>query len=94
MAIHFEHGIEVPQPPERVFALLDDLSQTPKWLARCTGIEKVTPGENAVGTRLRYSYNEGGRSGIMEGEITARVSNERLTYHYQDAMMAGVVDFG
>ena len=93
MSIHFDHAIEVPQEPERVFAVLDDLAKTPKWLARCTGIEKLSPGENAVGTRLRYSYREGGRAGTMEGEITTRVPNERLTFLYRDGMMDVVVDF-
>src|SRR3954469_11776470 len=93
MGIHFEHAIEVPQATDRAFALLDDLSQTPKWLPRWTGIEKGSPGENAIGTRLRYSYRDGGRSGTMDGEITARVPNERLTYRYRDNMMEVVVDF-
>lgn len=92
-SIRFEHTIEIPQGTEVVFLVLDDVSRTPQWLARCTGIEKLTPGENAVGARLRYSYREGGRSGVMEGEITARIPNERLTFHYRDSMMDAVVDF-
>ena len=93
MSIQFEHAIELPQSPERVFALLDDLPQTPKWLARCVALEKLAPGENMVGQKLRYTYREGGRTATMEGEITARVPNERLTCGYQDAMMDVVVDF-
>jgi uncharacterized protein YndB with AHSA1/START domain len=93
MAIEFEHGIDVPQPPEQVFAVLDDVAQTPRWLARCTGIEKLTPGENAVGTRLRYAYKDGGRFGTMEGEITARDPGRRLTFLYRDPMMEVQVDF-
>jgi uncharacterized protein YndB with AHSA1/START domain len=93
MAIHFEHGIDVSVPPAEVFEALDDVSRTPRWLERCTGVEKMSPGANAVGTRLRYSYREGGRSGVMDGQITARTPNERLTYHYADTMMDVVVDF-
>ena len=93
MSIEFEHGIDVPQSPEQVFAVLDDVGQTPRWLARCTGIEKLTPGENAVGTRLRYSYHDGGRSGVMEGEVTAREVGRRLTFQYGDPMMEVQVDF-
>jgi carbon monoxide dehydrogenase subunit G len=93
MAIHFAHTIEVPQPPARVFAVLDDFSQTPKWLARCTGIETLTPGPKAAGTKLRYSYKEGGRSGTMDGEIAARAENERITMKYGDKMMDVSVDF-
>jgi uncharacterized protein YndB with AHSA1/START domain len=93
MAIRFEHTVTIARPPARVFALLDDLSQTPRWLSRCTGIEKLDGGDNRVGMRLRYSYKEGGRSGTMDGEITTRTPDEHLTYQYRDRMMEVVVDF-
>jgi carbon monoxide dehydrogenase subunit G len=93
MSIQFAHTIEVSQPPMRVFAVLDDFSQTPKWLSRCTGIEALTPGPKAAGTKLRYGYKEGGRTGTMEGEIAARAENERLTMRYGDKMMNVSVDF-
>jgi carbon monoxide dehydrogenase subunit G len=93
MPIQFAHTIDVPQAPAQVFGVLDDFSQTPKWLARCTGIEQLSPGEKAAGTKLRYSYREGGRSGTMEGEIVARTPSERITMHYGDKMMGVVVDF-
>jgi carbon monoxide dehydrogenase subunit G len=93
MAIHFEHGIDVAASPQRTFATLDDLQKTPQWLARCTGIESLTPGPNAVGNKLRYSYKEGGRAGVMDGEITARTPDQRLTFKYWDKMMDVTVDF-
>ena len=93
MSIRFEHAVEVTRPPDRVFAVLDDFAQTPRWLARCTGIEKLTPGPNAVGTKLRYGFKEGGRTGMMDGEITARTPDERLVCRYVDGMMEVVVDF-
>jgi len=93
MSIRFEHAIDVARAPEHIFAVLDDLSQTPKWLSRCTGIEKLSPGPNAVGTKVRYAYREGGRTGTMDGEIRARTSGERLTMGYADKMMEVVVDF-
>jgi carbon monoxide dehydrogenase subunit G len=93
MSIRFEHAIEVAKGPEQIFAILDDLSQTPKWLARCTGIEKLSPGPNTVGTKVRYAYREGGRTGTMDGEIRVRTPNERLTVGYVDKMMEVVVDF-
>ena len=93
MAIQFEHTIEVPQPPQKVFAVLDDLSQTPKWLSRCTGIEKLTAGENAVGTKLKYSYRECGRAGTMDGEIVDRAVSHRLSFRYEDKMMRVGVRF-
>jgi uncharacterized protein YndB with AHSA1/START domain len=93
MAIQFEHTIELSHGSDKVFALLDDFSQTPKWLARCTGIEKLSPGPNAAGTKLRYAYRDGGRSGVMHGEIVARTPNEHLQFAYSDTMMSVSVDF-
>src|SRR5687767_14225683 len=92
MAVHFEYSIEVPQSPEQAFALFDDLPRTSEWLAPCTALEKLTPGENKVGDKLKYAYKEGGRTGEMEGEITARIPNEKLTCRYWDKMFEVVVD--
>ncbi len=55
--------------------------------------EKLTAGDNRVGTQLRYGYREGSRAGVMDGEITFRTVNERMTIHYVDKMMDVVVDF-
>ena len=93
MSIRFEHSIDVTCAPERAFAVLDDVSLTPRWLSRCTGIEKLTPGPNAVGTKLKYDYRDAGRTGTMEGEITERTPNERLAMRYGDKMMDVTVDF-
>jgi hypothetical protein len=93
MAIHFQHSVDVASDPQQAFAVLDDLTATPKWLERCTGIEKLKPGPNAVGDKLKYSYKEGGRSGVMDGEITARTPSEHLSFRYWDKMMDVMVDF-
>jgi len=93
MPIVFQHAIDVAQTPEQVFAIVDDVARTPEWLERCTGIEKLTPGPNAAGTKLRYAFRDGGRTGIMEGVITTRVPNEHLAFRYDDPMMAVTVDF-
>ena len=92
MPILCEHSIEVHSTPERAFALLDDLAQTPKWLGPCTAIEKLVPGPNAVGDKLKYSYQQGGRAGIMDGEILVRTPSEKLVFHYVDRMMDVSVD--
>ena len=93
MAIEFRHTINVPQPPEKVFALLADVAQTPKWLARCTGIEVLTPGALAVGSKLRYSYKEGSRTGVMDGQVTERLENRKLDFLYEDKLMRVGVHF-
>lgn len=93
MPIRCTHSIEVSASPERAFAFLDDLPATPRWLAPCTAIEKPTPGPNAVGDKLKYSYKQGGQAGTMDGEILARTPNERLICRYGDKTMEVVVDF-
>jgi uncharacterized protein YndB with AHSA1/START domain len=93
MPIQCEHSIDVDASPERAFGLLDDLPQTPKWLGPCTAIEKLSPGPNTVGDKLKYFYKQGGRAGTMDGEIVARSPNEKLVCHYFDTMMDVVVDF-
>jgi uncharacterized protein YndB with AHSA1/START domain len=94
MAITFEHTIDVGRPPERTFAVLDDFALLPKWLARCTNLERVgASGPNAVGQKLKYAYKDAGRTGVMDGEIAARVPNERLMLKFTDTMMHVTVDF-
>jgi len=93
MSIHFSHTIDIGHEPKRIFAVLDDVALTPKWLERCTGMEKLSPGPNAVGTKLRYAYRDAGRGGTMDGEIVARIPDERLTFRYSDKMMEVAVDF-
>jgi uncharacterized protein YndB with AHSA1/START domain len=93
MSIHFSHTIDLGHEPKKVFALLDDLSRTPQWLERCIRIETLSSGPNAAGTKLRYTYREGGRTGTMTGEIVERLPDERLTFRYGDRMMDVAVDF-
>lgn len=93
MTIHYEHTIGVSTTAQRAFAVLDDFSQTPTWLDRCTHIETLTVGSHAVGTKLRYGYREGKRTGTMDGVVTARTVNERLAMRYTDSMMDVAVAF-
>ena len=93
MAIHFEHSLRVPADPGKTFAMLDDVKRTPEWLSRCTSIEKVSAGPNAVGTKLKYSFKQGRRDGVMDGEIAARTPGEHIAFHYLDKMFDVTIDF-
>lgn len=93
MAIAYRHAVDVARGPEAAFAVLDDVTRTPEWLAVCKEAAPLSPGPNAVGAPLRYTYEQGGRLGVMEGETTARVPNEHVAYRYQDPMMDVAVDF-
>lgn len=93
MAIQFEHTIEVTQKPEQVFAVLADITKTPLWLARCTGIEQQSGGPLQVGSKLKYSYKEPGQSGVMDGEVVTLQENSNLAFRYWDSMMEVSVRF-
>jgi hypothetical protein len=91
--MQFAHTLLLPQAPEVVFSTLDDFSVTPKWLERCTGIEKLEPGPNAEGQSLRYSYCDRGRAGVMTGRIAVRLPGKRMVMLYADKMMQVTVEF-
>jgi len=89
----FAHTETVAASPETVFGILDDTDRTPQWLARCTGIDKLTEGPNHPGTKLRYHYQQGRRTGTMDGEIAAREPDQHLTMRFVDKMMEVTIDF-
>lgn len=89
----FDHTLSVSAPPSVVFAIVDDLALTPQWLSRCTGIDKLDLGPNDIGTRLKYHYNDGRRTGSMDGEIIAREPDRHFAMKFTDKMMDVTVDF-
>lgn len=93
MAVHFEYSIEISKPQATVFAVLDDVSRTPEWLSRCTKVEKLDPGPNAVGTKLRYDYMQGRKPGTMLGSIAAHGAPDHIAFRYNDKMFDVTIDF-
>ena len=83
----------VDAPPSAVFAILDDVTRAPEWLERCTRLDNVSGGPTAVGTRLKYYYRDGRRTGVMDGEVVAREQDHKLTNRFTDKMMDVTVDF-
>ena len=92
MPIRYEHAVTVATTPERAFATIDDLPATAVWLPPCVSLEKVGPGPNAPGDRLRYMFEQGGRRQEMAGEILDRVPGERLHCRYTDVAFDVWVD--
>ena len=92
MPIRYEHAERIRATPERVFAAIDNLPLTAKWLPPCVSLEKLGPGPNAPADKLRYVYKQGGRQAEMAGEIIARTPGERLHCKYQDSMFEVSVD--
>lgn len=92
MGIRHEHQEVIAAPPARVFALIDDLPQTARWLPPCVSLEKVGDGPNAPGDRLRYVFRQGSRQQEMTGEIVTRFPGERLHCRYRDQSFVVDVD--
>lgn len=81
------------RPVERVFAFVADFSQTPNWLEACVELRQVTPGPQSVGAGLYYRYRQGGRTGEMEGTITAHEPGGRLEMKFSEPAFAVEVSF-
>ncbi len=91
--MNFTTTIEIAHPPERVFALLAEVARTPEWLSRCTAIEQLDPGAPKAGTQLRFTFQQGKRSGAMVGSITAFEPAHRIAFAYGDKLFATTVEF-
>ena len=92
MPIRYQHTEHIRATLEQVFAAIDDLPLTAKWLPPCVSLSKVGPGPNAPGDKLRYVHKQGGRQGEMDGEIIARRPGEQLHCKYRDRMFEVSVD--
>jgi hypothetical protein len=92
MPIRYQHTETVRATSDRVFAAIDNLPLTAKWLPGCVSLEKVGSGPNAVGDKLRYVYKQGGRQAEMAGEILVRTPGERLHCKYADSAFEVSVD--
>ncbi len=90
---HFAHTLSVSAPPSTLFGIIDDFTKTPQWLSRCTGIDKLDDGPNDVGTPLKYHYDDGRRSGVMDGQVIAREPDRHFAMKFTDRMMDVTVDF-
>jgi uncharacterized protein YndB with AHSA1/START domain len=90
---HYSHTETVNASPAAVFAILDDVTRAPEWLRRCTRLDTLSGGPTAVGTRLKYHYKDGSRTGVMDGSVVAREQDRKLTNRFTDKMMDVTVDF-
>ncbi len=75
----FEHAIDVANKPAQVFAVVENFGLAPKWLDRCTGLDKAGKAPNAVGTKLRYTVKSGASKVKMDAIITEYQPNELFT---------------
>jgi len=82
--IHCEATIEIDKPPEAVFAFVDDAAQSPRWVGMCQTLEVLGPLPKRVGTKLRYSYKQGGAVRAMEGTVTGYEPPRRIEMTFTD----------
>lgn len=74
--------------------MLDDVERTPKWFARCTRVDKLEPGANALGTKLRYTVMQRAQStGTMDGSIVAYARDQHIAFRMTDGMFEVTIDF-
>ena len=90
---HYSRTEVVNAPPAAIFAILDDVTRAPEWLKRCTRLDNLSGGPTAVGTKMKYYYQDGRRTGVMDGEVVGREQDRKLTNHFTDKMMDVTVDF-
>jgi carbon monoxide dehydrogenase subunit G len=88
----FSSSVVVKAPPEKVFALVDDLESWPQWIPSIKRIEKITPGPLKEGSRIRVTARSGitvdlpmtvtefvpGQRGVLEGGVLG----VRMTRYY------------
>lgn len=51
--MHLSTSLDVDAPPDVVWSVWRDLERWPEWTASITSVERLTPGELAVGLRAR-----------------------------------------
>ena len=70
-------GTEIEAPIERVFDYVADARHEPEWLPGAEKVEKMTPGDVALGTRFEGTYARAGRVSL---EIVEFERPRRLTF--------------
>src|SRR5439155_23090888 len=83
----------IARTPDKVFAFLDDMANTPKWNTRCVEVKQTSPGDRAVGAKLLYRYREPGREGTMDGEVMRYSPGKELAMRYVDKALEVSVEF-
>jgi len=77
----YQMTIDIQQPVEKVFAVLDDAAQVTKWIGGLQSIEALTEGGNRVGAKAKHVYNENGRIIEMIEETLIYEPNKIVKIH-------------
>ena len=55
MKMKFSSTVEVDAPPEKVWALVNDLEEWPQWIPSIKKIEKLSEGALGIGSQIRVT---------------------------------------
>jgi uncharacterized protein YndB with AHSA1/START domain len=58
--------VEIDRPPADVWALMTDTERLPEWLGEWVAAREETDGPTRLGTVVRYTLEQGNRSGTIE----------------------------
>jgi len=92
LKMRFCSSVEIDAPPEKVFALVDNLEDWPQWIPSIKKIENVSGGPLREGSRIRVTAKSGitvkllmtitefvpGERGVMQGSVLGT----RMTRYY------------
>ena len=92
MAMQFSERIEVRRKPAECFAFVDDFANAPQWNELCRALQR-DGSDVREGGGLVYTYKQGNRSGVMQGQIVERDPPRRLLLEFGDRMFQIEVGF-
>ena len=92
--MRFSSSVEINAPPEKVFALVDNLEDWPRWIPSIIKIEKLTEGPLTVGSQIRVTARSGitinllmtiiefvpGQRGVMQGSVLGTKMTRYYTF--------------
>jgi len=92
--VRFSSSVEIDAPPDRVFALVDNLEDWPQWIPSIKRIEKVTEGPLKAGSQIRVTAKSvitttflmtvidfvPGQRGVMQGELLGTKMTRYYTF--------------
>jgi len=55
MKMKFSSSVEIDAPPEKVWALVNDLEEWPQWIPSIKKIEKLSEGPLGIGSQIRVT---------------------------------------
>ena len=92
MPMQFSERIEVQRKPAECFAYVDDFANAPQWNELCLALQR-DGSDVREGGGLVYTYKQGNRSGVMQGQIVERDPPRRLLLEFGDRMFQIEVGF-